>query len=208
MTTATAEAPRGGILWLVCCGWLALGCLVGLLPATAAIDWQPALARSEPWRWWTAAFVHWTPWHLLANLAGLAVVAALGRAVRLPAVLALAWVASWPFTHLALLMEPGLAHFGGLSGVLHGGVAVAACYAALRLGGRARWIGWAVLAGLAAKILLEAPWGPAVQPASAFGSLFNVAPLVHATGAATGLLCALIALARGPVRGPVEGSGS
>lgn len=196
--TAT-QGPRGGILWLVCCAWLALGCLLGLLPTAAAIDWQPALARSEPWRWWSAAFVHWTPWHLLANLAGLAGVAALGRLAGVPAVLALAWVASWPFTHLALLIEPGLAHFGGLSGVLHGGVAVAASYAALRLRGQPRWIGWAVLLGLGAKILLEAPWGPPLQPARGFGNLFSVAPLAHATGAVAGLVCALIALARGPV---------
>ena len=32
--------------------------------------------------------MHWTPSHLVANLIGLAVVAALGRSIRVPAVLA------------------------------------------------------------------------------------------------------------------------
>lgn len=198
---AAAQSPDetavpGGLSWLVCCGWLALFSLLGWFVPRAAIDWQPTLAAAEPWRWWTAAFVHWTPSHLVANLIGLAVVAALGRSIRVPAVLALAWVASWPFTHLALLVEPNLAHYGGLSGWLHGGVAVAATYAALRLSGRARWIAAAVMAGLAIKILIEAPWGPPLR--QSFSSLMMVAPLAHASGAVAGLCCALIALARGP----------
>ena len=44
----------------------------------AALDWQPALASSEPWRAWSAAIVHYSALHLAANLAGIALVAALG----------------------------------------------------------------------------------------------------------------------------------
>ena len=61
---------------------------------------------------------------MLANMLGLVVVAVLGRVAQVPAVVALAWLVSWPLLHLALLMQPALAHYGGLSGVLHAGVAV------------------------------------------------------------------------------------
>ena len=39
---------------------------------------------------------------------------------------ALAWALAWPLTHLALLAEPALLRYGGLSGVLRAGAAVAA----------------------------------------------------------------------------------
>jgi hypothetical protein len=41
-------------------------------------DWQPALAFTQPWRWWTAAGAHWSPQHLQMNLAGCALLAWLG----------------------------------------------------------------------------------------------------------------------------------
>lgn len=170
-------------------GWLAIAALAAagslaawFLPA-AALDWQPARAAAEPWRALTAAFVHWSPLHLGANLAGTAVVAAFGRAAALPPRAALAWAAAWPATQLALLAQPALAHYGGLSGVLHAGVAVAAVHLLARPG-RARWIGAAVLAGMALKLLLERPWaGPLAHPP---GWDIAVAPLAHAAGAVAG----------------------
>ncbi len=195
---------RKGKLWLLLGALLALGALAGWFAPRAALDWQPGLAAGEPWRWWTAAFVHWSPLHLSANLAGLFAVAALGRVANVPAVLALAWGASWPFTHLALLLRPELLHYGGLSGLLHGGVAVASVFIVQRGSGRTVWIGWALLAGLAVKIALEAPWGPALRAAS--GSDIAVAPLAHATGALCGLLCAWIALAREAGHPPLDGA--
>ncbi|MBI3369691.1 MAG: hypothetical protein HY021_14955, partial [Burkholderiales bacterium] len=42
------------------------------------LDWQPALVWREPWRWWTAAWVHWSGLHLAANLVGAALVSMLG----------------------------------------------------------------------------------------------------------------------------------
>jgi rhomboid family GlyGly-CTERM serine protease len=170
--------------------WLALAAIAGagslvawFLPATA-LDWQPALAFAEPWRWVTAAWVHWSPLHLGANLAGTVVVAVFGRAAELPPRATLAWALVWPATQGALLAQPALAHYGGLSGVLHAGVAVAAVHLLFRAG-RARWIGGAVLAGLALKIVLERPWaGPLAHPA---GWDIAVAPLAHAAGAVAGL---------------------
>ncbi|MFO1288724.1 MAG: hypothetical protein U1F49_20800 [Rubrivivax sp.] len=144
---------------------------------TALLDWQPARALDDPWRFVTAAWVHWHRWHLAANLAGCAVVAWLGVAARLPNAAAWAFAAAWPLTHAGLLLQPALAHYGGASGVLHAAVAVAACWlmaegrggeAASSSGGRrARFIGIAIAGGLVAKVLLEKPWtGPlAAEPA-------------------------------------------
>ena len=99
---------------------------------SAAIDWQPGRALSQPWRLWTCAWVHWSVAHLGVNLLGAAVVGALGWRARVPRAGALAWFVAWPLTHL-LMAPPGsgrlaqtLLHYGGLSGVLHAGVVVLA----------------------------------------------------------------------------------
>ena len=157
-------------------------------------DWQPSLALSQPWRWWTAAGVHFSVWHLGANLAGCAVVAAFGWAAGCGRRATLAWVLAWPLGHLGLLLDPGLSHYGGLSGVLHAGVAIAAWQA--WCGGHRSWIAVGVLAGLAVKIASESPWELALRPLPEWG--ITVAPLAHATGAAAGLLSAMLLLRRYP----------
>jgi hypothetical protein len=83
----------GGRTWCALAVALALGALVGfaLVPAQA-IDWQPALAAREPWRAWSAAFVHYSALHLLDNLAGIALVGALGAFARVPWPSAAAWL--------------------------------------------------------------------------------------------------------------------
>jgi rhomboid family GlyGly-CTERM serine protease len=186
-------------------GWLLLSLLLGLgsvlawwLPA-AWLDWQPALAGSEPWRAWSAAWVHWSELHLLANLAGLAVVAALGWVAALPPPAAWAWAAAWPLTQAGLLWRAELAHYGGLSGVLHAAVAVAAVWLLLAPQNllqnnkrRQRRIGAGIAAGLLLKILLERPWGSTLRQPADWD--IAIAPLAHATGALAGVLCALLAL--------------
>jgi hypothetical protein len=134
--------------------------------------------------------VHYSRLHLLANLAGAALVAALGVAAQLPPRAALAWLAAWPLTQALLLWRPDLAHFGGLSGVLHAGVAVVAVHLLLRTSGRRRWIGAALLAGLAVKLVGEEPWGAALRHPAGWD--IAVAPLAHATGVAAGVACALL----------------
>lgn len=184
-------AERGARLWLGLSAVAAAGSALGLALPAGLIDWQPALAWHEPWRWWTAAFVHWSPMHLTAGLAGCAVVAAYGVAARVPVHAVAAWLLAWPLTHLALLAQPALVHYGGLSGVLHAGVA-AASVPLLARPGRARLVGAVVLAGLALKLVLERPWaGPVSQPA---GWDIAVAPLAHASGALAGLLGTLVLL--------------
>lgn len=169
-------------------GALALAAAVG--PAPDAIDWQPGRAWSEPWRAWTAATLHLSTLHLAANLAGVVVVGLLGGVADLPIRATLAWFAAWPLTQFGLLLRPDLQHFAGLSGVLHAGVAIAALELVVTGPRQRRGIGLAILAGLALKVLLEAPWGPPlVHPA---GWDIAVAPFAHACGTLAGLACALL----------------
>lgn len=195
-----------GLAWLALSLLLALGALLAPAWPATALDWQPGLAWREPWRWWTAAWVHGSGLHLAANLAGTALVAALGRLARAPARLALAWALAWPLTQLGWLAGPPLAHFGGLSGVLHAGVAVAALGLVVRDQGARRTIGVLLLAGLAVKLGLEAPWGPALRHPPGWD--IAVAPWSHACGTAAGLLAAAVALAAPPRRGPVVPAGT
>lgn len=165
--------------------------MVWWLPS-AALDWQPDLAAAEPWRAFSAAFVHWSPLHLGANLLAAAVVGAFGAAAQLPRSAALAWLAAWPLTHLGLLLKPDLAHYGGLSGVLHAGVAVVCLWLVLKSQGARRAVGAAVALGLLIKLASESPWGPALQRSAEFD--IAVAPIAHATGTLAGLFCAAVAL--------------
>jgi rhomboid family GlyGly-CTERM serine protease len=175
--------------WSTLATLLAAGSLLAWFAPSALLDWQPELVAHEPWRWWSAAFVHWSPLHLGANLLGTALVSALGQVGALPPRAALAWFCAWPLTQLGLLLQPDLLHYGGLSGVLHAGVAVAAVTLVLGEQGRRRGIAIALLLGLALKLLLEAPWGPTLRHPSDWD--IAVAPLAHSTGAICGGLLAL-----------------
>ena len=182
---------RGAAAWVAMCAALALLAAGAWFAPRSALDWQPSRALAEPWRAWTAAFVHWTPWHLAANTLGAVVVAAFGGAARMPPRAALTWIVAWPLTHVALALQPALVSYGGLSGVLHAGVAIAAWHLWRHEPGRARAFGALVFIGLVAKIVLEAPWRAPTQHVPGWD--FPVAPLAHATGASAGLLCAVLA---------------
>lgn len=181
----------GAVAWVAVAGALAALAALGRLATPVALDWQRALVVAEPWRLWSAAFVHLSALHLVANELGCAVVGAFGAAARVPGHAAMAWLAAWPLGHAALALEPTLASYAGLSGVLHAGVAVAAWHLVRREVGRRRLIGAAVLLGLMLKIVFERPWAAAT--ASVPGWDFAVVPLAHAAGAAAGLVCAVIA---------------
>jgi rhomboid family GlyGly-CTERM serine protease len=181
---------------------LCAGALLAWPVSHEAIDWQPALAISQPWRAFSGAFVHYSPLHLGANLAGGLLIAALGHAARMPLRDVIAWCVAWPSTQLGLLLQPGLQHYGGLSGVLHAGVAIVAVHLLFTGDTRRRRIGAAIFAVLLGKVLGESPWdGPLRYPA---GWDIAVAPLAHAAGLVSGLLCAVIAegLARRPYHRP------
>lgn len=186
----TAGLHRPGGAWLALALLLAAASLLAWGQPPGRLDWQPGRWLDEPWRNWTAAFVHWTALHLGVNALGCLLVGALGAAAALPPRAALAWVLAWPLVHLGLLIEPGLRHYGGLSGLLHAGVAVVGCWLAVRAQGRRRMIALALLLGLAVKLVAEAAGGLAlVQPP---GWDFAVAPLAHATGAVAGAALGLV----------------
>jgi rhomboid family GlyGly-CTERM serine protease len=187
--------------WLLLCAGLALAATLTFAithvrgePALHALDWQPRHALTQPWRWWTAAWVHHSVAHLAVNLAGCAALAALGTAARLGRRWTMAWLLAWPLTHLGLLLQPTMAHYGGLSGVLHAGVAVATIALLTTPANhpsrqRRRRVGRLIGAGLLIKLVMERPWLVELQPAPWLG--VAVAPLAHALGAAGGALAAL-----------------
>ena len=78
------------------------------------LDWQPALAATEPWRCFSAVAVHYGWAHLSVNLIGAALIAALGWAARVDGPSVAAWIAAWPLTQLGLLADGSLDRYGGL----------------------------------------------------------------------------------------------
>lgn len=175
--------------WPALCLLLATGCIAA---------WQAGgPLRWEWWRadwaaaatWWTAAFVHRSAAHGLANLLALGALAVLGQALRVPAGQALALALAWPLTTLGLVLFPPITRYAGLSGVLHAAVAVLVVHCAASQHQR----GWAVLlgAGLGLKLAAEAAWRQPLVFEPEWG--FAVATAAHLTGALAGTACALVA---------------
>ncbi|MDT7834052.1 rhombosortase [Aquabacterium sp. OR-4] len=185
------ERPASPRAWLGLSGLAALAALLLAAAAPgwqAALDWAPELALREPWRAITAACVHLSRLHLLANLAGCALVAALGVAAGCGPRATAAWALAWPLTQLALLAQPALTRYAGLSGVLHAAVAVVVVQLLVAGRGRHRAIGAALGAGLLAKLLLEAPWQGPLRLVPGWD--IAIAPLAHSAGAVAGGVCA------------------
>ena len=182
----------GSRAWLAVAAGLAACALLGGLIDPALIDWQPTLAWRQPWRAFSAIGVHYSAAHLIGNLAGVALSGVFGVAAMVPTRLAWAWLAAWPLTHFGLLLRPELAHYGGLSGVVHAAVAIVIVSVLVSGTRRQRLVGSAVLVGFCAKLLSETPWGEAVRyPA---GWDIAIAPIAHTTGALAGAVCAVVAL--------------
>jgi rhomboid family GlyGly-CTERM serine protease len=172
--------------------WIVLSLAALALPAPA-FDWQPERFPAEPWRAWTALFIHWSDAHLLANLGAAAVVAAYGWFAPVGRAQALALFVAWPLTHALLgFIKPELLHYGGLSGVLHGGVAIVSLTLVVMGRGGRRAVGAAVMLGLVIKLASESPWGPALQRTPEFD--IAVAPAGHLAGAVAGLVCGALVL--------------
>lgn len=176
--------------WLALSALLAAGALAGWFVPAALWDWQPTRAFTEPWRTLTAAFVHWSERHLAANLLATAVVAAFGVVARVPVRATAAWALAWPLTHMLLLLRPALLHYGGLSGVLHAGVAVVLVELLCSGPGPRRTIAAMVSVGVAVKLFVEAPWGDPLRREAGWD--IALAPAAHAAGIATGVACAIV----------------
>ncbi|TDM06055.1 MAG: rhombosortase [Ideonella sp. MAG2] len=151
------------------------------------------MALQQPWRSLTGALVHWSPQHLGLNLMGAALVGLLGWRSGVTLRDSLAWLLSWPLTQWGLMLQPELLHYGGLSGVLHGGAAIAAWRLSQQTDARQRWVGRLLGAGLVLKCLSEAPWQGALQRVEGFD--FALAPLAHSSGVlSAGLMLLLLNL--------------
>jgi hypothetical protein len=182
--------------------------------ALRVTDGLPSAANACPgvcpwWTAWTFAWVHWTPTHLLHNLMAGIVVAWFGWSARVRRRDSLAWVLSWPLSAWALRAgaqahdwAPALSTGpqGGLSGLWHAGVAVAALSLVLASRPDAAQrrahagIGLLVLLGLAAKLGLEVWSGPvSLQGSGTPGlpSALITAPGMHVAGALAGLAASL-----------------
>lgn len=178
--------------WLtLCAAFAAVSLLAWPLPHET-LDWQFALIPSQPWRTVTAAFVHWTPLHLAANLAGCAVLALLGHRAALGRREAIAGLIALPLTQLGLLLRPELQRYAGLSGELHALAAIAALSLLVRPN-RERLIGAGIALGLILKLALEDPLGPVLRTTAGFD--FAVAPFAHLSGAVAGLVAWALTMA-------------
>jgi rhomboid family GlyGly-CTERM serine protease len=179
--------------WVGVAVFFGLCALAGWRVPHEAIDWQPALVLNQPWRAFSAVGVHYSGAHLIGNLAGIALAGVYGVAAMVPTRLAWAWLVAWPLTHLGLLVKPDLLHYGGLSGVVHAGVAAIVVWVLATGRTRAqRWVGALVAIGFVAKLLSESPWGETLRQPQGWD--ITIAPIVHTTGALAGAVCALVAL--------------
>ncbi len=175
--------------WVALCLLLGVGSMVAWwLGNPIEWEWWPDFA-DDAMSWWTAALVHRSAAHGLANLLALGAVAVLGLALQVPRAMAWALFAAWPLSTLGLLLFPQIGRYAGLSGALHGAVAVLVVHCAFTRGHQV----WAGLlgAGLAAKLLAEGAWSRPLVFEPEWG--FAVATGAHLTGALAGLLCALAA---------------
>ncbi len=185
----TAEgAPPGRWALPLALALPALAATLGGEPARALLRYQrEAILAGEWWRLLTAHLAHLGPAHLLLNLTGLALVWLLvGGALRPAAWGVVLLLAALAVSGGLLLLDPDLAWYVGLSGVLHGLLAAGAA-ARLLQGGPAgtRAEGALLLALLATKLAWEQAFGPLPGSAEAAGG--PVVVDAHLYGAAGGL---------------------
>ena len=142
--------------------------IVSGVPALSigAVGVREKIVAGQIWRLWTAHFVHFSPSHLVWNALVLALAgAAVERRDRRVAVAL--WVVAAPVvTWFALASDPGLASYGGLSGLAVSAVVWLALEGCLTARGLQRWLALGILAMLAIKIGWE--W-------SAAGAMFLLA---------------------------------
>ncbi len=155
------------------------------------LDTQLAFRRDEitQGQWWrliTGNVMHTNHWHLVMNLGGLWVMYLLhGFHFNLKGYLLLILSLSILEGVGLFLLYPGLHGYVGLSGILHGIFAFGAIQDI-----RAKYrSGWALLAGVIAKVGYEQFYGASQDVSELIGA--RVATESHLIGMCAGILCAL-----------------
>lgn len=152
------------------------------------LAWQAALWPQRPWTLWSAALVHLSGAHLLANLLALVVVAVLGTCLHAGRAATLALLLAWPLGTLALIWWPQITAYSGMSGVLNAMAAVLWAHTALRSDSKP--VSFAIFAALGLKLASEHAWSQPIAFEPNWG--FNVVYAAHLAGAAAGAICGLI----------------
>lgn len=181
-------ARRPSWSWTVLCLLLAAGTVLAWR-ARSPVAWEWWREEGDlAWTWWTAALVHRSAAHGVANLLTLGALGVLGQALRVPAPGALALALAWPLSTLGLWLFPQIDRYAGMSGVLHAAVAVLVVHCVLARDLKP----WAALlgAGLTLKLVVEAAWRQPLVFEPEWG--FAVATAAHLTGALAGIGCALL----------------
>jgi rhomboid family GlyGly-CTERM serine protease len=174
---------------------VAVICLVLGVGGAAARSWgqyeRTGIESGELWRLVTAHFVHLGWGHLILNLVALALIALLFDDLLTD----VDWIAATLAAALAIdaglyVWDNDVSWYVGLSGVLHGHVALGALLLTLERSG----VGAALALGLIGKIAWEQHAGPIpLTQASAGGPVVVAA---HLYGALGGIAAAAVTLAR------------
>jgi rhomboid family GlyGly-CTERM serine protease len=156
-----------------------------------ALEYRSELLATEPWRLFTAHFVHLTFLHAALNAVALLLIGRLfADRLRPGELFGLLGVAPVLISTLFWLLMPRLEWYRGLSGVLHA-LFFAGCVVWIATTvGRARWLPVAALVGGAIKVLVEQPWDSSfpVHPALRIA----VVPQAHLLGAIVGTAAGLL----------------
>ena len=161
-----------------------------LLDFGGELEYRRALFLREPWRLFTAHFVHLSLIHAMLNAVALLLLARLfENRLRRPELCLLLLVAPILISVVFWIAMPGLAWYRGLSGVLHA-IYFAGCTVWVGTSsGRSRWLPVTALVGGSLKVLLEQPWDDSFPFREWLGAA--VVPQAHLIGAVVGTLAGL-----------------
>lgn len=176
-----------------CGGVAVLSAVFSFVPWLHAVGLyqRDAVRAGQWWRIVTAMWVHLDAWHWLADaMAAAGLILLLARVLR-PQRIVGALIACGVLVQMALLPQPAVQWYGGLSGALHG----LAAWGGLRMlrppteagdDRLSRWIGVMLCVGVLVKVWLEQSWLSPIAFDPRWG--FGVVRIAHALGAASGLL--------------------
>ena len=138
------------------------------------------ILQGEAWRLWTGNWVHFSPSHLLWNLAVLIPAGAWAEQLAPDRTRRFFLFAPFIIGGTLLLVDPSLARYGGLSG-LAAGLLVLLALEQISHGSPDRWFWWAVLALLGLKVAVEFSAGRTLLARFSDPAL-HPAPLAHVAG--------------------------